>query len=511
MALIKEKNIISPSEELVSAENVNPGEMAIDGLHLSATEELKRLTGGNFRGPIMAALPSVEHVNDPEFNLYGTVFGRDTLRVDLNVVNNHPELVRHNLLLLASSQGTEYDVYREEEPGRIAHEVRDPATDKIAQQLTRDRHWEWPYYGAVDTTPEYIRTLTAYCKAGPNNYEILGQVFTDKDGHERKVINALDASVEWITRRMDDNPEGLLEYKPAFLGSIENQVWRDSWDSFSRADGSLANTNQGIASLDVQRAAMDALLDAADIYEYNNQAYRTGELRARASQLKKMIIDKFWVDKGGFFAIGTDRDGAGYLRQLDVCSSDMGHVLHSSLLDDNAELRDLVVKRLFQRDMLSQNGIRTLSSNEVRFRPGAYHNGSVWAWDNYLIAQGLQKHGYFLLANVINKVLLDGVAATNRFPEFWRGDLDDQPPYQLNTQKVVVWDEKYQRANTVEQPPQDIQAWTVGAIYAIKASNGQKPKWVPQPLGVSIFNSLRQDSAHFQAITDGLEIPVIAA
>jgi glycogen debranching enzyme len=100
----------------------------------------------------------------------------------------------------------------------------------------------------------------------------------------------------------------------------------------------------------------------------------------------------------------------------------------------------------------------------------------VWAWDNYLIAQGLQKHGYYHLAALINKLLLDGVTATKRFPEYWRGDPDSAAPHQLNTQRIVVWDEHAQRENVVEQPPQDIQAWTVAAIYAIRVSNNRKSK-----------------------------------
>jgi glycogen debranching enzyme len=37
--------------------------------------------------------------------------------------------------------------------------------------------------------------------------------------------------------------------------------------------------------------------------------------------------------------------------------------------------------------------VRTLASNERRYNPMSYHNGSVWPHDNALIAQGLARYG----------------------------------------------------------------------------------------------------------------------
>jgi glycogen debranching enzyme len=41
----------------------------------------------------------------------------------------------------------------------------------------------------------------------------------------------------------------------------------------------------------------------------------------------------------------------------------------------------------------SRWGIRTVSSEEKRYNPMSYHNGSVWPHDNALIALGLAKYG----------------------------------------------------------------------------------------------------------------------
>ena len=463
-----------------------PGEEIVNVQHFpsvprqklpSSEDELRLLASaaegfdiGSF-GPVVASRSLPGH-GDRAFRQYETLFGRDSLRVALDLIDKFPKLARTTLLVLAQLQGTTTNEASEEEPGRIVHEVRDPKTDPIAQDYMRENGWQWPYYGSVDATPEFVRLLTAYCMRVPEGNHILDAEYVGRDGRAHTIAHSLIQAIGWITRRMDANPEGLVEFKRRNPRGIENQVWKDSWDSYFHADGTIANHKHGIASIEVQRVAYDALLDTADTYErYMGMAHEAGELRERAARLERVIMDKFWTDdKGGFFIIGTDRDNRGKLRQLKVRASNMGHVLHSRLLmgdkPETVERRERVIMQLFSRHMLCINGIRTLASDEVRFRPGAYHNGSCWGWDNYIIAQGLDLHGYVALADYIEQLILDGIDHTGRFVEFLRGS--NNGSYRINTNIVDVWDEKNQRINRLEQPPQDMQAWTVAAVLAIK-------------------------------------------
>ena len=180
----------------------------------------------------------------------------------------------------------------------------------------------------------------------------------------------------------------------------------------------------------------------------------------------------FWVEEeqGGYFALGTDRDEQDSLNKLEVKTSNMGHLLNSRILEGNnpdiVRRRESVIRTLFSPEMINVSGVRTLSKNEVRFRPGAYHNGNVWLWDNYYIAQGLERHGYLGLAYDLQKRIWNVVDKTKKFPEYaWGGD-DPEP--KLNNRIVDIWDEKNQIQNRLEQPPQEIQAWTVAAILAAK-------------------------------------------
>lgn len=450
----------------------------------SSLQQMLRLTRaghpdeiGKF-GPSVAALaletsallnPSPD--TPSHLRLYEVNFGRDSLRVAIDLISSFPELARATTLRLAALQGLEDNLEREEEMGRILHEARDE-DDPRAIELTEQFGWGWPYYGSVDATPEFIRTLTAYCQKTEENRAFLSQDFVDRQDNTRTMAHALEMALSWIHRRLSSNPEGLLEYKAAIPKGIENQVWKDSWDAYHHADGTLANHEKGIASIEVQVTTYDALLDAAELFEDAlDQPERAEELRIQAARLKETIISLFWTeDKGGYFVLGTDRDEHGNLRQMKIRTSNMGHVLNSRLLlsgdSEDIRMRDAVIKHLLSPEMLNVSGIRTLASDEVRFRAGSYHNGSVWLWDTHHIAKGMRRHGYTEEADDIDRRLLNTVNTTRMFPEYVRGDDGDTPS--INQQTIIVWDEINQRENKVEQPPQEVQAWTVAAILATK-------------------------------------------
>lgn len=476
-----------PGEELQNVIKHDPRELPD---HVSSLEQMRRLTRASSEeeigqnGPSIAAL-SFDVVKQPtpsHLKLYEVVFGRDSLRVAIDLISSYPNLARRTTLELAKLQGTEYNTQREEEPGRIVHEARDQ-DDPIARDLSERLGWGWPYYGSVDATPEFIRTLTSYCKSSEENRAFLHESFTNKDGEQRTMADALTAAVNWITRRLDSNGEGLLEFKSILPQGIENQVWKDSWDAYHHADGTLANHDKGIASIEVQVTTYDALIDAAELYEaFLDRPIEAAELRTRAEQLGQTILDVFWTnDKGGYFVLGTDRDDDGNLRQLKVRTSNMGHALNSRLLEGNdprkVQIKQSLMHHLLSPDMCNVSGIRTLARDEYRFRAGSYHNGSVWLWDTHHIAKGMRRQGFEDEADELDRRMLGVVAATHAFPEYVRGDDAAQP--HINEYTVNVWDSVNQRLNKLEQPPQEVQAWTVAAILAIKKRMARRGLLLP--------------------------------
>lgn len=473
-----------PGERIVHVEHfppliINHPPAVLAELTRLAHSKLVHHIGDN--GPVLAAI-SLDHTvprksQSTELRRYEALFGRDSLRVAMDLMSFFPHLARTTIIELAKLQGTTFDMASEEEPGRIIHEQRNP-NDEIRQEITKEFGWGWPYYGSVDATPEYIRTVVAYSKSVSDGPKLLNEKFIDKAGHTRSIADSVRLAVEWITRRMDRNPEGVIESLKSCPGGIENQFWKDSWDAYFHADGTIANHKSGVSSIEVLRVVYDALIDAAELYHDRLGLHDEAEdLLKRADKLKRRIMDTFWVnEKGGYFALGSDRDDTGALRIFKIRTSNMGHLLGSRLLDgddpSSTAMRESIVRQLFSPELLSPCGIRTLATDEIRFRPGSYHNGSVWPWDNYFIIKGLERHRYDRLADNLAERLLDTVSATGRFPEFVRGD--NSTEVNMNSQIIDVWDERNQRLNRVEQPPQEVQAWSVAAILAIKYGRKQR-------------------------------------
>src|SRR5688572_21575420 len=60
-------------------------------------------------------------------SLFHCLFGRDAIRMAMDLLDDFPVLARATVLELARLQGVRENPRAEEEPGRILHEHRDPA------------------------------------------------------------------------------------------------------------------------------------------------------------------------------------------------------------------------------------------------------------------------------------------------------------------------------------------------------------------------------------------------
>lgn len=177
--------------------------------------------------------------------------------------------------------------------------------------------------------------------------------------------------------------------------------------------------------------------------------------------MKQSILEEFWVDDpehfGGYFARGTDRDENGKLYPLKIRTSDMGHLLLSDVLEQDDPKVVSIIKNLFSPDMLAENGIRTLSRDSVRYHPEAYHNGSVWPWDTYTIALGLEKHGYYALAKELEDRILRFYERTNSLAEYGSGA--DENSNNI-TRQITIFDpdlnreriDQYSMYNIIQPP-----------------------------------------------------------
>ena len=85
-----------------------------------------------------------------------TMFGRDSIFTSLQALPFTPELAATTLRALGDWQGVRLDDFRDEDPGRILHEMR------YGEMTAFEERPHSPYYGAVDATPLYIVLLDEY-------------------------------------------------------------------------------------------------------------------------------------------------------------------------------------------------------------------------------------------------------------------------------------------------------------------------------------------------------------
>ncbi|MFF4881199.1 glycogen debranching N-terminal domain-containing protein, partial [Micromonospora sp. NPDC000668] len=84
------------------------------------------------------------------------IFGRDSIFTSLQALPFAPHLAATTLRLLTLVQGVVLDDFREEEPGKIMHELRYGETVGFEEQPHS------PYFGSADATPLYVILIDEY-------------------------------------------------------------------------------------------------------------------------------------------------------------------------------------------------------------------------------------------------------------------------------------------------------------------------------------------------------------
>ena len=323
--------------------------------------------------------------------LFMTLFGRDSLLTSWMTMLVDPDLALGTLQTLARFQGQEIDPRTEEEPGRILHEMRFGESAALALGGGR------VYYGTVDATPLFVMLVGELSRWGSRRDEV------------DALLPAADAALEWITKYGDRDGDGYVEYQRTTDHGLQNQGWKDSWDSMRFADGSLATTP--IALCEVQGYVYAALIARGHCATEAGDHALAESLTTRAADLKRRFNEDFWVDTddGGYLAIGLDREK----KRIDGIASNMGHCLWTGIVDE--EKAPHVARMLLSDGMFGGWGVRTLSSHNAGYNPISYHCGSVWPHDNALCAAGLMRYGF---ADEAHK-LMRGLVDASR----WFGDL----------------------------------------------------------------------------------------
>jgi glycogen debranching enzyme len=361
---------------------------------------------------------------------FHALFGRDSLITSLQVLPERPDVARATLRALAALQGTVDDPDTDEEPGKIVHEYRPRAEKRFEDMGWPVRNGELRYYGSADGTSWFLVVLAA-----------LGD-----DALTEELSDAWCAAAQWLQRALERG-DGLVRYGPRRAsGGLVQQGWRDTTDPLAAYGGGILDAEgrmpePPLADADTQAAAVAALRATARL---------SGDSRWHA------LADRTVELIGGAFTPDTMAISDGN-RRVQGAGSQLGWLLWADAVPEPQ--RAAYSERLCGCDVLTEFGLRTLSSEHPQFTPEAYHRGAAWPFDSWLGWGGLRACGRETEAERVRQGVLAALQTLGDAPELY-AVTDDGP------KRIPI-------ANRV-------QAWTIGAQVALEHSwDGRPPAATP--------------------------------
>ena len=358
-------------------------------------------------GGLVTPLPGGQTIIAAGLPWYVAPFGRDSLIVGRQLLPFNSTFLAGALRFLASVQGQRDDPSRDEQPGRIVHEVRfGDLSRRGVIPFSR-------YYGTVDATPLFLLMLTEYLD------------WTGDDALFDELRPNVDLALQWIESSGDSDGDGLVDFKQRAEGGLQNQGWKDSHDSLEHLDRS--EVTGPVALIEVQGYVYAARIGLARHLERRGEHDRAAEQRAAADRLRTLINERFWMPDHAYYAEAIDGNG----RQLAGIASNPAHLLVCGVPDDRQAAA--IVSRLFEPDMFSGWGIRTLAATMPHYNPVSYHRGSVWPHDNGFALWGLRRMFAVERLEQLATALFDAAARVprQRLPELISGFTRQGTPNEL--------------------------------------------------------------------------------
>jgi hypothetical protein len=204
-------------------------------------------------------------------------------------------------------------------------------------------------------------------------------------GARARVRGARRAALDRRLRDLQGN--GYISYQRRNEDTgLENQCWKDSWDSISYHDGTLPGFPR--ATCELQGYAYDAKVRGARL------APRSGAIRLRRPAREgggrpQAALQPRLLGRGRRVLRGRPRRRRPPGRLAHVEHRPPAVERHRRQVQGQGRRTPPVGDRLF-----SGWGVRTLAEGEARYNPIGYHVGTVWPFDNSFIAWGLRRYGF---------------------------------------------------------------------------------------------------------------------
>ncbi len=355
-----------------------------------AALRLHRLDRGDRAWTVTAGLP-----------MFLALFGRDSLTAAWQSALLGPEVMRGTLPALVEQQGTRDDPWRDEQPGRILHEAH---TGPL---------------GTLNYTPK-ARDYFSLSASGLFPF-VVAQLW-QWTGERKTVAPLLEPALralQWLDAHAV-NERGFYAITTRSPKGIDNQTWKDSSDSMVYPDGS--QVKQPAASCEEQAIAYAAKSSFAQVLWDFGRKDEARALFEQARQLKQRFNDAYWMADEGYFAMALDPRG----RQVKTIASNALHCMAMGIADE--ALAPKVMRRLFQPDLFSGWGIRTLSSDHPAYNPYAYHRGTVWPVEHGPFTVGGYRYGCLEEVERVCSAMMQATSLFEyrRLPECFAGHPRDE-------------------------------------------------------------------------------------
>jgi glycogen debranching enzyme len=300
---------------------------------------------------------------------FKALFGRDSIISAIQLLDYDDNIAKETVKALISLQGKQINRDTMEQPGKIIHEFQ---TDrKLLAERSAFVQWlqEGKNYFSVDSTPLFLTLIVLMYKK-------------DKRNLTHEVYSSFKNGLNWVLKY--GLTEKYVSYTiPPFGTGLQSQSWRDGIGSI------LNQMASPVSVIDVQAYSYYALKQSISILKDKGEDTNfLNELDQVAIKMKTNLYEDFLLEEENFLGIAIDGDGV--LNK--AITSDPGHLLFSGILSRSQEKE--IIGRLFEADVMTDYGLRTLSTKDVYFDPKAYQRGSIWPQDNWFFAYGLKERGY---------------------------------------------------------------------------------------------------------------------
>jgi len=270
------------------------------------------------------------------------------------------------------------------EIGKMAHELSQ--SDGLIDWWN-DYHYG---YNHADTTPWYLVAMGNYFR---------------KTGNIDFIKNSWKSIVQaykWCLNK-DSNGDGLMDLKGAGLGVLEF--------------GALVKINNDLYTQGLWTQGIKEVNLMAEYVGDKKIEKTSAELLPKAyASLEKL----FWIEELGYYSFGSGEDG----KQVKDKNIFPTSIMIFGLLDKTRS--ESSIKKFNESDMITDWGVRNLSSKSSLYEPTNYNYGTVWGFNSLFANASQYKYhnnlaAYSLLKNTYQHAFDYGIGI---FPEVFSGDIN---------------------------------------------------------------------------------------